>query len=739
MTQKNSIPAIFNWMLRPQPAGAALIGLLLSGAASHADGTRVVITASPGFTINWDGNNGGFNSPDVGAGPADNVALASQGTVAFTSSDLGPEIGIPFHVASNLNDGLYGNINSWIAGKAPDPYAALRFADTVNLSSIAWGRDNGLFAGDSCSGTCTDRAVGTYTLQYTTVFAPDETTLETDEATTGWATLGTIQYLPGTEDANFTSYLRHRFDIAEGGNPIAATGIRIKTSVGGIAGGLDIDEIEVNPIPDPVPPITHFIEITPAAGFSITWDRNEGNFSSPKSPALAPANDASPSKGATAFTSTDLGPVINVPFHRALNLNDGLYGNANSWIPDFINGDNAPFAGISFGRELLLRNIAWGRDNGNEDTDCCGGTLIDRVLGLYVLQITTVASPGAKTPDTDWVTVGTLDYKVSDPINFRAHLRHRFDLAQGGNPIRATGIRIKVPNSSADIDEIEVNSNLAIEQNALLITNAPGMSITWDGNEGHFYNPEVGAAPPSNRALATAGTTPFTSTDLGPLLNLPFHRAVNLNDGLYGNANSWISANGIGGKSDPDPFAGLNFGELITLTNIAWGRDNGNVAGDCCGGTLTDRSLDTYRLQFTTLLEADATTPETGDATTGWQDIGSVTYAAAIPQYLAPSLRHRFEISQSGSALKAAAIRIKVGNGNTDIDEIEVNTATTETLPQIALLKSGPEAILSWTGGGTLQVADSLTGPWTTVSDALASGYAVTLNAFPMRFYRVSK
>lgn len=738
MFHKISTTAISGFHLPFHPTRAALIALLLSGAASHADGTRVVITASPGFTITWDGNNGGFSSPDVGAGPADNIALATQGTVAFTSSDLGPEIGIPFHIAANLNDGLYGNINSWIAGKAPDPYAALRFADSVNISSIAWGRDNGLTAGDSCSGTCMDRAVGTYTLQYTTVFAPDETTLETDEPTTGWATLGTVQYLPGTEDANFTSYLRHRFDVAEGGNPIAATGIRIKTSIGGIAGGLDIDEIEVNPIPDPVPPISHFIEITPVPGFSITWDRNEGNFSSPNNPAPAPANDASTSKGATAFTSTDLGPTINVPFHRALNLNDGLYGNANSWIPDFVTGDNAPFAGISFGRELLLRNIAWGRDNGN-DSDCCGGTLTDRALGLYVLQITTVPNPGAKTPDTDWVTVGAIDYKVSDPINFRSHLRHRFDLAQGGNPIPATGVRIKVPNSSADIDEIEVNSNLAIEQNALRITNALGMSITWDGNEGQFYNPEVGAAPPDNRALASAGTTPFSSTDLGPLLNLAFHRAVNLNDGLYGNANSWISANGVGGKSDPDPFAGLNFGELITLTNIAWGRDNGNVAGDCCGGTLTDRSLDTYRLQFTTLLEADATTPDTGDAATGWQDIGTVTYAAAIPQYLAPSLRHRFEISQSGSPLKAAAIRIKVGNGNTDIDEIEVNTATTETLPQITLLKSGPDAIVSWTGGGALQVADSLTGPWTTVSDAVASGYTVTLNAFPMRFYRVSK
>src|SRR6185295_8245480 len=100
--------------------------------------------------------------------------LASNGTVPFTSSDLGSELAIPYHVASNLNDGLYGNIKSWISGSAPDPYAALRFAASVNITSIAWSRDNGLLAGDSCGGTCMDRTIGTYTLQYTTVEFPGQ-------------------------------------------------------------------------------------------------------------------------------------------------------------------------------------------------------------------------------------------------------------------------------------------------------------------------------------------------------------------------------------------------------------------------------------------------------------------------------------------------------------------------------------------------------------------------------------
>jgi hypothetical protein len=647
------------------------------GQASHP---RLVLTPAPGFSISWDGNNGAFSNPDVGAGPSNNVALASNGTVAFTSSDLGPELGIPFHIAANLNDGLYGNVNSWISGSTgPFPFAALRFPASVNIRGVAWGRDNGLGAGDSCGGTCGDRTLGRYTLQFTQVTGPDGSTPETGDAATGWADLGTVEYLPGAEDATFTSYLRHRFDVAESGNPISATGLRIKVPVGGLAGGTDIDEIEVNPIADPVPPIGNFIEITPNTGFGINWDRNEGKFSTTATPAAAPINDASGSRGATTFGSTELGPALGIPFHRFLNVNDGLYGNAHSWIPDFIAGDAAPFVGINFGGRRSVSSLAWGRDNGDVAGDCCGGTLTDRALGVYVVQVTTAPNPGPSTPeacgptpDSGWVTVGTIDFKDNHPAFFNSHLRHRFDLTQGGAPIMATGVRIKVPNANSAIDEIEVNGTLALETGAMRLAAALGVTLNWDGNDGQFNNPAVGAGPPANRALASEGTTPFTSSDLGPLLGIPFHNAANLNDGLYGNANSWISANGIGGNSDADVFAGLNFNGTVNISNIAWGRDNGNVGGDCCGGTLTDRALDTYRLQYTLVTAPDGTTPDTGDAATGWQDLGTVSYANAAPPGFNPSLRHRFDVS-AGGPIEATGVRIKVGNGTTAIDEIEIN------------------------------------------------------------------
>jgi hypothetical protein len=209
---------------------------------------------------------------------------------------------------------------------------------------------------------------------------------------------------------------------------------------------------------------------------------------------------------------------------------------------------------------LLLRNIAWGRDNGDTGEAACGGTCTDRALGVYVLQITTVPNPGVATPEAcgptpegGWITIGTFNYKANNAAVFNSYLRHRFDVLQNGAPIAATGLRIKVPNNQSDIDEIEVNANVAVEQNLVRITNAPGLSIAWDGNDGQFNDPAVGAAPPPNRALASQGTTPFTSSDLGPVLSIPYHRVENLNDGLYGNPHSWISANGVGGTSDPSP------------------------------------------------------------------------------------------------------------------------------------------------------------------------------------------
>jgi hypothetical protein len=627
----------------------------------QAASSRVVITPAAGFTITWDGNNGAFFSGAAGAGPAANIALASQGTVAFGSSEYGI-----VHFIANINNGLYGNNHSWLPNLSEaSPFIGLSFAASVDVSRIAWSRDNGNTVADACGGTCVDRCAGAYRLQYTTVAPVDLRTPETGDASTGWADIGTVEYLPGTDDVFFSAYLRHRFEVAQGGVPITATGLRIKTAPGNA-----IDEIEVNPEPDP-----SFIEITPASGYSVTWDGNEGKLNTPTIPAPVPVNDASRSRGAVAFGSSEFG---GGGAHLIANVNDGLYGNAHSWISDFTLPDPNPSIGIRFGTALVLHSIAWGRDNGDASDPCAGGACVDRTLGVYTLQVTTVPNPDAATPEAcgpypglGWVTIATLNYKGDSPVFFNSFLRHRFNVAQDGQPLVATGIRIKVPNNGTDIDEIEVNANQALEGGAIVIASAPGASINWDGNDGQFGD---GVAPPANRALATEGTVAFTSSDLGPALGIAYHLAINLNDGLYGNSHSWIP-NFVAG--DPNPFVGLNFNGSVAITNIAWGRDNTGVFGD--------RAVGAYTLQYTTVAAPGAATTETGDPGTGWASLGTVTYTGSAVGF-ASYLRHRFDISSGGQPVEATSIRIKVPNGtdaasSTDIDEIEVNTAAAPPAP----------------------------------------------------------
>ena len=205
---------------------------------------------------------------------------------------------------------------------------------------------------------------------------------------------------------------------------------------------------------------------------------------------------------------------------------------------------------------------------------------------------------------------------------------------------------------------------------AVSITPSAGFSITYDGNDGANFNaaaPPGGSIVPNNLALASNGATPFASSDLGAQLNIPFHRAVNINDGFYGNSNSWISSD-----SDPGPqaFAGVRLTGLVNLTGIAFGRDNGNNATDACGGQCTDRSLGIYTLQFT------------NDAGATWNNIGMLNYdgvgddgvlGGAFTSYF----RHQFGVSATGGApIVANGVRILVPvsglGGGTAIDEIEL-------------------------------------------------------------------
>ncbi len=662
--------------------------LIVSALAATAMGqsARVVITAQPGFAIAWDGNNAGFSSTDPGAGPTNNPAMASNGAVAFGSSEL--DLGV--HFIPNVNDGLYGNSSSWIAnflGTPPDPnpFIGLAFGKSVNIQSIAWGRDN--------TGVYLDRATGVYTLQVSRVAAPGVDTAETGDAATGWVTIGTVEYTTGTDDRNFAASRRHRFDVSASGDPIAATGLRIKVS----ANTMDIDEIEVNPGPDPIPPLSSFLVLEPAPGYALSWDRNEGASYDAASPARVPKNRASSALGTTAFGSSEYGHGV----HFITNVIDGLYGNSHCWIPDFTKPDANPFVGLSFGRSVELKSVAWGRDNG-DDVEGPSNPNTDRALGTYVLQITRVANPGATTPEsgdpvTGWATLGTAKFLAAG-TPFGPSLRHRFDVGTtNGTALAATGIRIKVPDSNTAIDEIEVNANAGTEQNLINIQSSEGYSISWDGNDGDFYNPQAGARAPDNLALAGNGAVAFGSSELG----FGVHFIPNVIDGFYGNWSSWIAKP----DTDPDPFVGIRFPAKVSISSIAWSRDNGDTTEGGCGGTCQDRVLGVYTLQVTTVANPGVDTPDTGDSASGWVTIGTVDYTADGPPSFHLSRRHRFDVAANGNPIPATALRIKVPlrdvGTQTDIDEIEVNPSEVTVAPPITdllTITNSPGYTITWSG-----------------------------------------
>lgn len=604
---------------------------------------QMTITPSAGFSVTWDGNDGDFfdaTPPPAGSMAPDNLALASNGGIPFGSSE---SPFVPTHQISNLNDGFYGNSNSHINSATPAPaFSGIALPSSTELTAIAWGRDNGNGAfddstpgTDACGGQCDDRwgaggaglgaPAGTYTLQITTVADPNATTPEAD-----WTTIATIEYQGGVDiqpGDGFTPWLRHQFQLStDGGDPLAATGVRLILPGAGDNGAIDEIELYAGEVPIPV--------LNPVESGGEIGANN-----------LA--------LGETAFAK-------DVLAGRAIaSLNDQVPGDASAWAGDTPDS----FAGVKLDGLQEVRSFAFGRDNTGAQTD--------RALGEYTLQFTDVAEPDETTPDGDWTTIGTILYEAGDPAD--PHLRHRFNFGAK----MATGIRLLTPDGAA-IDELEVyeESYVAPLPPALTITPAAGYTASWDGNDGDFFDavaPPDGAIAPDNLALASNGGIPFASSES---VFVPTHQISHLNDGFYGNSNSHIN------DTNPNPaFSGIALPQATLLSAIAWGRDNGNGAfddsdpgTDACFGQCDDRSVGNYTLQFTTVDAPDASTPDED-----WTSIADFTYTGGVGTDNEPGglftewLRHQYEIAaDGGGAIIATGVRILVPDPGVCIDEIEL-------------------------------------------------------------------
>lgn len=359
-----------------------------------------------------------------------------------------------------------------------------------------------------------------------------------------------------------------------------------------------------------------------------------------------PAVPANLATGATPFALDELGLAT----HFIANVNNGSYGNSSSWIGNGATGTSGAFIGIDLGAEpTTVASIAFGRSN-VLGGDPCGGVCVDRNLGVYTLQFTSEANPNAATSDASWTTIGTLNYTGAGGTNFAApHQRHLYEF----NAVNATGLRLIVPATG-------IAGGTAIDEIELYAPTAPGLRLVQIG-------PTDGVVPAN---LATnPGATAFAK-DVFANGGAASHQTIHLNDGIYGNGNSWIG-------NSSDSFAGIDLGTQVVIDHIAWGRSNVTSGDPCAGGVCTDRTGGTYTVQFTTAANPDELTDDSL-----WITLGIVNYDAAIDN---DSLRHLYEFD----AVSATGVRIIASTNGIAIDEIEVFAATVPEPATMSLLVLG--------------------------------------------------
>lgn len=346
---------------------------------------------------------------ETGGSFASGNLSTESGAAAFAQDVLAAGT-IPSHQTPHLNDGLYGNSNSWIGG-VDGSFAGVAFSTTTSpglsgqrtVNRIAFGRDN--------TGVFGDRSDGTYTIQYTTEFNPNDLTPSSE-----WKTIDST--VVGGNAARKV----YEFD------PVLATGFRVLTD-SATPDLIAIDELES---------YESSLRLAEVGGTIGT-----GLLSS------------------TAFAKDEIGGGL-LPAHQTEHLNDGIYGNANSWIGDSSNS----FAGLSFSGLSEINRFAFGRDN--------LGVFNDRSAGTYTLQYTLTPNPDENTLNTDWITLDTLEYGTPDG------LRHAYEF----DPVLATGIRLKADTPGTGIDELEVYGTVVVpEPSSIVLMGIAGivfaMTMCW--------------------------------------------------------------------------------------------------------------------------------------------------------------------------------------------------------------------------------------------------------------------
>ncbi len=208
---------------------------------------------------------------------------------------------------------------------------------------------------------------------------------------------------------------------------------------------------------------------------------------------------------------------------------------------------------------------------------------------------------------------------------------------------------------------------------------------------------EVGGVIFATNYSRQAGAVAFAKDLLGNGAYAPTHTIPNLNNGTYGNPSSWIG-------NSLNSFCGVSFGTTaVNLGRVAWGRDNTASFSDRTGGL--------YTLEYTSVPSPSASTPQTGNAATGWATIGTASYPSNGLPY---SQRHAF----SFTPVMATGIRLTVpGNGigsGACVDELEAGPAAAPAPPVFSLMATS----------GSLDVAADMALSGTAFAKDVIPGYA---------------
>lgn len=177
-------------------------------------------------------------------------------------------------------------------------------------------------------------------------------------------------------------------------------------------------------------------------------------------------NHASISVGSETFASShERGAGSN---HSVVN--NGSFGNGQAWRPRR-GARGTHFVGIRLPAPILLRSIAWGRDNGQDPQT-------DRWEGTYTVQCTTSSRANAGTPDDQWHTIDEVTYSSAWPeLPFS---RHRYDLLR---PVECSAVRIVVSSKECAIDEIELYDAVRDISSEVDAASAPSASPPDSGPE----------------------------------------------------------------------------------------------------------------------------------------------------------------------------------------------------------------------------------------------------------------